>query len=199
MIEEEEARIAEEEEQAMIEAEEEAMRMRERFLPLKPKEGFCEEKMDCFPYGLCNMEEQRCECFDGFEGPYCKRKVRKTPLVARRFGEPNSSTEFAAGRIPFAFEDAEEPEPRFSKFRGRFPFAFEDEEESAPEEFLRSRIPPLPSMLDDVDDFAPCYGSPAYCFCRFSEGQKSLLWLDGHGNLPTRSKKNGNLKNTRVA
>merc|ERR1719219_1383244 len=92
MIEEEEPRI--EEEQAMIEAEEE-MRMRERFLPLKPKQGFCEEKMDCFPYGLCNMEEQRCECFDGFEGPYCKRKVRKTPLVARRFGEPNSSTEFA--------------------------------------------------------------------------------------------------------
>merc|ERR1719219_3237289 len=45
MFEEEQANF--EEEQFMIE-EEEPMRMRERFLPLKPKQGFCEEKMDCF-------------------------------------------------------------------------------------------------------------------------------------------------------
>merc|ERR1712062_464849 len=177
MIEEEEARI-EEEEHTMIEAEEEAMRLRERF-PFKPKEGFCEEKMDCFPYGLCNMENQRCECFDGFEGPFCKRKVRKTPLVARNFGEPRfprfpfEDEEEPEQRFPifggrFPSEEEEEREPRFPTFGGRFPFAFEDKER-APKGFLRSRIPPLPTMLDDVDDFAPCYGSRAYCVCRFSE------------------------------
>merc|ERR1712113_42133 len=178
MIEEEERRI-EEEEQDMIEAEEEAMRMRERF-PFKPKAGFCDEEKDCSPWGLCNMEKQRCECFDGWEGPFCKRKVRKTPLVARNFGEPRfprfpfEDEEEPEQRFPtfggrFPSEDEEERGPKFPNFGGRFPFAFEDQEERAPKGFLRSRVPPLPTMLDDVDDFAPCYGSRAYCVCRFSE------------------------------
>jgi len=179
---EEEARI--EEEQAMNEAEEEAMRlMRERF-PFKPKAGFCEGEEDCAPWGFCNMETQRCECFGGFEGPNCERKIRKTPLVGKFRREPRfprfpfeDEEELEpkypnfGGRFAFDFEDAEETGPRFPNFPGRFPFAFEDEEERAPKGFpTRSRIPPLPTSLDGVDDFvAPCYGSPASCFCRFSE------------------------------
>jgi len=58
-------------------------KMREETFPAIPEyeeEGICIEDMDCKPYGECNMNTQKCECVEGWEGAYCTIKKEEEKI-----------------------------------------------------------------------------------------------------------------------